>query len=116
MVPHPKNQRDPKWRYAFVALLIYTSAIFSHWSIRYKPGKEVLPKEIRASLCTALMTLFPEHDWEFWRFPKIPGSLWQNTENQIRFLKYVEQQLSLFGPAGWYAVKPRAIANCGGAI
>eukprot|EP01114_Cavostelium_apophysatum_P022575 TRINITY_DN8211_c0_g1_i1.p1 TRINITY_DN8211_c0_g1~~TRINITY_DN8211_c0_g1_i1.p1 ORF type:complete len:678 (+),score=129.47 TRINITY_DN8211_c0_g1_i1:83-2116(+) len=44
---------------------------------------------------------FPEHPWITWNF-RLPLAFWNNEQNQLRFLKYLEKKLEIKDPEDWY--------------
>jgi hypothetical protein len=77
-------------------------------------GKEALSLALRRSLPGALQTLFPDHDWQLWKFPNVPAAEWHNDDNIIKFLRYLESKWGIVSPEGWYKVKVGDITREGG--
>jgi hypothetical protein len=67
------------------------------------------------SVSKMVMSLFPSHDWQPWRFPHAPRSWWQSNENQLRFLEWAASQLGIQGMEGWYQVSIQQLSSVGGA-
>jgi hypothetical protein len=70
------------------------------------PDARKMLASFQGNVCVALLTLFPEHDWHFWKFEEVPNSVWEDSKYQVRFLRYIEQSMSIESPEGWYAVQP----------
>mmetsp|Transcript_26419 Transcript_26419/g.29426 ORF Transcript_26419/g.29426 Transcript_26419/m.29426 type:complete len:173 (-) Transcript_26419:67-585(-) len=54
------------------------------------------------SLAKALVIVFPEFNWQIWRFRSVPSGFWKLPWNQVTFLRAVEKKLSITEPEMWY--------------
>jgi hypothetical protein len=62
----------------------------------------------------ALKNIYPEFDWEEWRFKNTPRHFWSKLENQRRFFDYVAVQLGIETQEEWYNYVRRNIVVHGG--
>jgi len=60
-----------------------------------KKGGHRLMELYHNSPVRALTTIYPDHDWQLWKFSKIPPKFWDNVENVRQFLKYLAARLSI---------------------
>lgn len=49
-------------------------------------------KRHKGSLSTALMEMYPEHNWEPWRFEKVPANWFREAPNARRFLEFIRAE------------------------
>jgi hypothetical protein len=87
---------------------------------------ESTPPELRSllvmyhnnSLASALMSVYPQHDWEPWRFPVLPRWFWKDSEDalpfQARYISYLEKLLHISSMDSWYRVSREDIRALGG--
>jgi hypothetical protein len=75
-------------------------------------GAGVLRK-FENSLARALMTLYPAHDWEPWRFEMVPISWWTNVSNQRRFFEAIRLKLGVETMEDWYGISGKAVQDLG---
>lgn len=66
-------------------------------------GKKLIRNIYGGSLCTALLSVYPNHSWEEWRFDKVPKGYWNSVENQKKYVDWAAKQLSIASPDQWYA-------------
>jgi len=52
-----------------------------------------------------LTTLFPDHQWNLWKFEKSAARIWENKDTRLQFLKYLGDQLGFRSMEDWYKVK-----------
>ncbi len=45
------------------------------------------------SLCQALSVVYPEYNWQFWKFGKVPGGFWSNESNVKQYLEWLRGEL-----------------------
>jgi len=72
---------------------------FAHnhgWSVVY--GYENTPAK-------AIANIYPEHDWELWKFDPIPKGFWDNQQNHKKFMDWVTKQLGITDMKDWYYIK-----------
>jgi len=42
-----------------------------------------------------LMSLYPNHEWEPWKFYVVPRNFWSERSNQTKYLKWLATKLNL---------------------
>ncbi len=57
------------------------------------------------SLVLALETVYPEYEWQPWKFSKVSRSFWEDLSNQRRYLDQVAQELNISTVQDWYRVR-----------
>lgn len=78
-------------------------------------GGRPLLAEYQDSLVIALQDLYPNFDWEPWRFKKAPSNFWQNTENRRRLWISIGKKLGYSAMEDWYQISYDDVVNNGGA-
>jgi len=53
----------------------------------------------------AVMGCFPDIDWKEWLFSTVPPGFWIERSNRVRYLQWLERELEISKPDGWYNVK-----------
>lgn len=48
---------------------------------------------------------FPDYEWMEWKMKFVPPGFWNEKENRIRYLKWLEKELGFKKPEDWYNVK-----------
>jgi hypothetical protein len=76
-------------------------------------GSSVLQK-YESSLCTTLKALYPQHEWQFWKFKNVPRNAWATKHNQLEFMEWAATQLEITSMGGWYKVTVEQINQLGG--
>jgi hypothetical protein len=66
-----------------------------------------------SSLYVALRSLYPEHDWQPWRFLNPPKHLWLNPHHIRSFLTYAAEKLKLSSVEEWKGVSWRQLTHLG---
>jgi hypothetical protein len=56
------------------------------------------------SLCRLFSTIYPEHDWEEWRFGHVPAGFWKEVKNQKHFLDTYTKRNGIVKMEEWYNV------------
>jgi hypothetical protein len=51
-----------------------------------------------------LTSLYPEHNWLFWKFTVAPNSSWENKENQLQYMNWLGEQLGYTTIEDWYKI------------
>jgi G:T-mismatch repair DNA endonuclease (very short patch repair protein) len=85
-------ERDGQIQYTAMYAL-NQSIIHEHY------GAGVLTNYFRGSMMDLLSCLFPEYNWQFWKFTKAPQSVWCYVTNILKFLKeelYIEKAEDLY--------------------
>jgi hypothetical protein len=52
----------------------------------------------KLSLPHAIMDVYPEHEWEPWRFNRLPGSWWESKEHRRQYFDFLVTTLELESP------------------
>jgi hypothetical protein len=47
------------------------------------------------SPCKALMKIYPDSDWQPWKFHKMPKRYFEGSENQLEYVRWIEDKLDL---------------------
>ncbi len=64
-----------------------------------------------------VMTHFPDHPWEEWRFVHTPTGFWSKRKNRRRYLEWLGKKLGFERPEDWYRIRSRDITeNHGGGL
>lgn len=71
------------------------------------------------SLAQVLLEAYPAHNWEIWKFRRVPSQFWLNMENQRRFFDALSSKLNPSGsiPVNlerWYNVDSSFVEQFGG--
>lgn len=66
------------------------------------------------SLAFALVELYPEVEWQVWRFATVPDIFWKSHTNRRKFFDWVATQLGIKTLDEWYEVKRTKVMNLGG--
>jgi hypothetical protein len=56
-----------------------------------------------------LFALHPEHEWLPWKFDKSPNNIWDNVNNQRKFMDWVAKQFNINKMSDWYSVKLKVL-------
>jgi len=67
----------------------------------------------RGSFREALISIFPEHDWQLWRFSTAPRHYWNNLQNQRNFLEWIEKEFKIKNLDDWYEVTREGLISRG---
>lgn len=79
----------------------------------YYIGTNLL-KRFNDSVIKAVIDAFPEHNWEEWRFERVPLRWWNNRKHIRKYLDWLFQELKLKSMDDWYYVtNEQLISNYG---
>jgi hypothetical protein len=67
-----------------------------------------------SSTSNILTTLYQEHTWELWRFPKIPRGFWIDPENCCQFLESMSSVLGIQKKEDWNHVTLSQLSKAAG--
>jgi hypothetical protein len=67
-------------------------------------------------LISSLRSMYPDHEWLEWKFQTVPPSFWSDTDNQARFIHWLEKKLDIDSLEKWYTVPRKTIKDLGGTI
>lgn len=62
----------------------------------------------------ALLALYPDHQWQLWRFSQVPKGYWENHHHQKQFFDWLGQQCGIKDLSDWYNLNITDIATKGG--
>lgn len=68
----------------------------------------------KGSLAAALQSLFPEHEWQPWRFSKVPNNFWKDSQNVRRWFEWLAPQVKVAKMEDWYSVTTELVVERGG--
>jgi len=54
-----------------------------------------LLKAFDKSVVGAIVAAYPEHEWQIWRFERVPKGFWQNDENVMKYLQWLQKQIGV---------------------
>lgn len=57
-----------------------------------------------------LKAVYPDYEWLPWKFTKSPSKLWDDPNNQFKFIKWAENQLKVEKVSDWYNI-PYKVQN-----
>jgi len=61
----------------------------------------------------ALKTVYPEFDWKPWMFSQVSRGFWENEQNVLEGLKWLEKKLDIQKWEDWYTVNSKHLHNLG---
>lgn len=68
------------------------------------------------SYSKALESIYPEVNWQFWRFGKVPKHYWQNPKHEREFMDWLVTKLNIFKLEDWASVSYHQIRIFGGSF
>jgi hypothetical protein len=77
-------------------------------------GAKMLNTYYKGSLSNALLTLFPEYEWQPWKFSQVPKNVWQDIENHKKYIKHIGDKLGIRKMEDWYQVVVSDFIKAGG--
>jgi len=83
-------------------------------TIRAKGGNSFMTN-YKNSLAKALMTVYPEHNWQPWRFGSVPVSMWDDPQKAREFVEWVGTKLGVKKVEDWYEIRNEDVRRLGGA-
>jgi hypothetical protein len=78
-------------------------------------GKSIVRHYYDNSLAKALVTIYSDHDWQEWRFQKLPIGWWTDIGNQRRYIAWFEKDIGIKSLEDWYATPVKALSERHGA-
>lgn len=76
--------------------------------------EEVMKKEYKGSLYTALVKAYSEHNWVLWKFHHKPRGFWLNKEMQQQYVDWLGEQLGFKRMTDWYKLTADNISKYNG--
>ena len=77
-------------------------------------GGGMLTLKFRSSPTRAVQEIYPEHNWNVWKFKQIPKGFFANNDNQKMFFEWLGIQLGYKNMEDWYNLKLEQISQNGG--
>lgn len=79
-------------------------------------GGSTLLSRYSNSLANALEAVYPKHDWQAWKFSRVPRGYWSEVKNRKKFFLWVAQRLGLdpTNLAGFYEFSSEDVAEAAG--
>ena len=62
----------------------------------------------------ALMSVYPEYNWQIWKFKHIPSTLWKSQKTQRQFFESLAKKLSISKPSDWGRITLVKVREHGG--
>ncbi len=91
---------------------VKTSDVYRHGA------KSILVNYYSNSLSTALQSLYPQYDWQPWKFVNthLPPHYWKDLNNQKSYIQWLSNQLSISSASldDWYRISLQDIHSKGG--
>ena len=78
-------------------------------------GGSGLLKKYKGSFFTALKTIYPNEEWNFFQLTTKPKYFWDSPENQKNFLHYLYKKFKLNSMEEWYYIRVATVEANGGA-
>jgi len=69
-----------------------------------KRGGAGLLTHYGGSISKALKTVYPEYNWQFWKFSTVPAGEWDEIPNQRQFMDWYANEYGIKSPIEWYKV------------
>lgn len=66
------------------------------------------------NLFEALQQIYPEHNWNIFKYKPIPSSYFQESTFRLQFFSYIEKELNIQNPNCWYKFSSNDIKKLGG--
>jgi hypothetical protein len=63
---------------------------------------------------SALLSIYPEVDWQLWRFGKVPRGYWQRQTFRRNFMDWMAEYLNFQREDEWYSITEKKIKKHGG--
>eukprot|EP01114_Cavostelium_apophysatum_P017565 TRINITY_DN5254_c0_g1_i1.p1 TRINITY_DN5254_c0_g1~~TRINITY_DN5254_c0_g1_i1.p1 ORF type:complete len:742 (+),score=155.67 TRINITY_DN5254_c0_g1_i1:67-2292(+) len=77
-------------------------------------GGGVLAQFYGNSPLRALKAIYPEHNWQFWKFSTVPHHHWDNEDDVRDYIKWVQGELGIEKLDDWYSVTLQQLRILGG--
>ena len=79
--------------------------------VRNNYGAGLLQGHYQGAYEKALQEVFPEYEWEPWRFRTTPDGYWSDKRNCTRYLKWLGEQLGFHTLEDWYALSHQILCD-----
>jgi len=74
-----------------------------------KSANFILKRFYGNSLVVALTTLYPDTNWQLWRFSKVPRLFWNDERNIRNYFLWVANELQVCKMSDWYEISTQQI-------
>jgi hypothetical protein len=78
-------------------------------------GAGLLSHQYEDSVWRLLTTVYPSHDWQEWRFTRVPVGFWDDPKGQHKFLSHVAKLHGIKSMSDWYRLTSDDVTSLGGA-
>jgi hypothetical protein len=78
-------------------------------------GKQLL-RRFDYSICKMLSTLYPDTNWQPWRFHRNCNNVWSIESNQKKYVEWLEEQLDIVILDDWYRITCEQLFKFGASI
>jgi hypothetical protein len=72
-------------------------------------GRRMLENYYGGSLAVGLKAVYPDHEWQEWRFINAPRHFWNDIANQRRYITWFEQEVGIKTLEDWYKAPIEAL-------
>lgn len=83
--------------------------------IREHPGGNSFLRHFDWSPINMLKEMYPDHEWEEWRFSQVPQKWWADRENCVRFMDSLRRRYSWIQLSDLYNISADILRDEGGA-
>lgn len=61
-----------------------------------------------------LTHVYPDYNWQLWKFSRCPKSFWEDVKNQRNFMDWIAQQKNFTSMDDWYKLTYNDLKSMGG--
>jgi hypothetical protein len=79
-------------------------------------GVKSILRKFDNSASNLLQTVYPETEWQLWRFQRVSNGFWRDIRNHRDLFQWMGNQLEVGGTLGWYKVTRFQMESFGGDI
>jgi hypothetical protein len=83
----------------------YWYEVITTETVRQFNGTSLLSELYRGSIWKMVTTLFPNYNWQFWRFEHAPNGFWTDNQNQRNYFDWLAEIWDINSIDQWYKVK-----------
>ncbi len=58
-----------------------------------------------------LAAIYPDHEWKMWNFTQVSKNFWENDDNVLAFLAWVQTKLHIRELNDWYYITTEQVAE-----
>jgi hypothetical protein len=103
---------------SYLLLELKLKELKDFYSVKYeeiveKGGKSIL-EHYNDSIFHALRSIYPEFQWQGWKFDKVKTHFWEETKNIDEFITWFSNQIGITKIDDWYNVSFDQIQKYGG--